>query len=70
MGSKSIYYALHRKGQGMVFQSAARTVEGHEIKVQSAYNNWRASQPKGTDPPMDEYMEDMSKVKVTVESIE
>lgn len=71
MSTKKIeYYALHRKGFGMLFNCAARTVEGHNIKVQSAYSDWSGHQPKGSDPSMEEYMSGMSKVKVIVEVLE
>lgn len=63
------YYALHRKGQGMMFQCASRTIEGHEEKVTASFHNWRSSQPKGNDFTIEDYLKDISRVKITVEIV-
>jgi hypothetical protein len=61
-------YALQDKGR-FFFSCSSPAVEGFEAKVNTAYNNWRGMQPRGSDVTKDKFLEKYNRVKVTVEAM-
>ncbi len=62
-------YALQIKNR-LSFVFYSRNKEDFYRRLNETYFNWRGTRPKGSDPTLEEYMEDKVPVKITIERIE